>query len=119
MQSNSYIFSHANFMEQCNQIGVVNLNYVAAITEDYASQQPGQPQGIFPQKKSVLDAAIFRSGLDSFYCSNIQPVNSGRISDFAKLNDLSDSRMVSRVFPIAVEDNKVVKPMHLVIIAWR
>lgn len=117
LQSNSYIFSHEDFKGLCNQVGVVDLKFVATLTEEWVNpaQQP------VTVARNIFDARVFRNAKnEAFYCSNVAPSGGvASVSSFVQLNEVADSRVVSRTFPIAVEDNKVVKPMHLVVVAWR
>ena len=119
LHSNSYIYSYENFSDLCTQIGVVNLKYVAGLTEDYAlaGSVPAAGPGV---NKSIFDARFIALGGDVFYCSNVPPKSgTGSVSDFVSLEEVSELRVVSRIYPIALEANKAVKPVHLVVIAWR
>ncbi len=125
LQSNSYIFSSDNFRELCSEIGVVNLKFVAALTEDWVMPQPATGSGTgaagsFGAAKNIFDVSIFKGAKGGgYFCSNQQAGKPDSISDFVSLEDVSDRRIVSRIFPIVAEDDKIVKPMHLVVVAWR
>ncbi len=113
IQANSYIFSHDNFLENCNQIGTVNLNYVAGLSE----------QGVKREEiDSIFDVQFFSNDDGPFYCIS-QNLNTSEpepgVSDFLSITQAVDYQVVSRVFPIVLEDNGVVKPMHLFVVAWK
>lgn len=109
LQSNSYIFSRENFRELCESIGIVKLKFAAGITGDAMSRaKPG----------SIFDVRFFGNRDGVFYCSNVGKSNPHKISDFITLEEAGERTVVSRIFPIVVEDEKVVRPMHLVVVAW-
>jgi len=114
MQSNSYIYSYENFEELCSGVGIVNLNFVTGISEQAARGNDVQ---------DLFEVEIFEnSDGDNYYCTNLESVSLSNpllISDFLSLEDAADFTVVSRVFPIVVEDSKVVKPMHLFVVAWK
>lgn len=117
LQSNSYIFSRENFSELCGQVGVVNLKFAAVLSEGWVN--PGNA-GTGGGHKSIFDVPVFRNAKgDYFHCSNQKPRSTNSLGDFAGLRDVSGSRFVSRIYPIVVEDEKIVKPMHLVVVAWK
>ncbi len=116
LQSNSYIFSRGNFSELCGQVGVVNLKFAAVITEGWV--RPDASAGA--KAKGLFDVPVFKAAKgDYFFCSNQSPRSTDSLGDFVKLSDVSQSRLVSRIYPIVVEDEKIVKPMHLVVVAWK
>ncbi len=118
LQSNSYIYSYANFRELCRQIDVVNIKYAAGITADIAELDPAATP-----LKDIYSLSFFRSGSDEFYCSNREksPVRAaeGKFEDFINQEEASGTKVVTRIFPIVVEVDKIVRPMHLVVIAWK
>ncbi len=123
LQSNSYIYSYTNFNELCSQIGVVNLKFAAALTEAWVNPSNATRGASGKGAFGILDVPVFRSGNNAFYCSNQEPLsplnNNPRVSNFVTAESSADRLLVSRVFPIVVEDDKVVKPMHLVVVAWK
>jgi len=118
LQSNSYIFSHKNFELLCSEIGIVNLDFVAGITEQGTRGEDGVVVG------SIFEVEFFKNSEGEFMCTNV-PLDEAtltdpaRVENFLPLEVAVDRKVVSRIFPIVVEDNKVVKPMHLVVIAWK
>ena len=114
LQSNSYIYNYQNFRGLCEQVGVVNLKFVAGISQDAVISDPDHPP------EDIYSAEFFKNSDGTFYCSNFDsggPHDS--ISDFISLQELGDKKVVTRIFPIVVEDNKIVKPMHLYVVAWK
>jgi len=112
MQSNSYIFSHDNFNDLCDGLGLINLNYVAAISNDATTGK---------QINNIFEVSFFTNKEnETFYCSNVDEVSSPeQISDFLSLEEAEDRKIVSRIFPIVLEDEKIVRPMHLFVVAWK
>ena len=114
IQSNSYIYNYNNFQKLCDNIGLVNVNYVAGISSQAAKH--GSVSNIF-------EVEFFEDGAgNAFYCSNVEPDNLSippKISDFLTSADAIDETVISRIFPLVVEDDKVVKPMHLFVVAWK
>lgn len=112
MQSNSYIFSHDNFNDLCDGLGLINLNYVAAISNDGTTGK---------QVNNIFEVSFFRNRENrTFYCSNVDEVSSPeQISDFLSLQEAEDRKIVTRIFPIVLEDEQVVRPMHLFVVAWK
>ena len=124
LQSNSYIFSRGNFEELCSQIGVVNIKFAAVISDDWVKPGSAAPSGggmcNSGGAKSIFDLSIFRDFKGNhFYCSNQDAARADSLSDFVTFKDIADTRVVSRIFPIVVEDDRVVKPMHIVVVAWK
>ncbi len=114
LQSNSYVTGYEEFEQHCREIGVVNINYVALITSDWSSGSMGSAGTVF-------DLSVFEDSLgDKFVCSNNKDATSDEfVSDFIDVEEAGERMVVSRIFPIVVEDEKIVKPMHIVVIAWK
>ena len=114
LQSNSYIYSWENFHQLCSQIDVLNIKYVAGITDKIVQANPDDPPA------QLYDLEFFSNGTNRFYCSSTEPSAGGKtISEFITQKGASERKIVTRVFPIVVEDSKIVRPMHLVVIAWK
>ncbi len=114
LQSNSYIYSHDNFEELCEQIGVMNLKFIAGISADAQNSPATAPPDIY-------SINFFSNGDGTFYCSNTNSKtgSSGSIADYISSTEISELKVVTRIFPIVVEDSKIVKPMHLYVVAWK
>ena len=119
LQSNSYIYNYQNFEDLCGQVGVVNLKFIAGISADAANLDPESPSA----PADVYGVKFFGSGGEYFQCSNVEPEPRGGaapgIGDFISPEELAGSKVVTRIFPIVVEDNKIVKPMHMYVVAWK
>ena len=114
MQSNNYIYSFDNFSELCSDVGIVNLSYVAGITDQAINPSAGLPDNLFEIRFFENDSGKF------FSCSNTEAGNFMElVSDYLPMETALNRKVVSRIIPIVVEDNKIVKPMHLVVIAWK
>ena len=116
LQSNSYIYGYDNFENLCDNLGVVNLDFVAGIS----SQGTDSSAAI---AKNIFEIEFFKNdGDEIFYCTNTEAEperNEPKISDFISLQEATQTKVVSRIFPIVVEDDKIVKPMHLFVVAWK
>ena len=117
LQSNSYLYSYDNFETLCSNIGVVNMNYTAFLSTDAVKREP--------DRDTIFDLEVFVSEENNdsvFFCTNIEDYeddNPMTLSSFITLQDAQDERIISRIFPIVVEDDKKVKPMHLFVVAWK
>ncbi len=113
MQSNSYIYGYADFTELCRQVGAAGVKYVAGISDDAA---------LGKEVSDIFQVSFFADSQGNyFYCSNAETGLSSppRVSDFISPDEARDRKLVSRIFPIVVEDNRVVKPLHLFVVAWK
>jgi len=116
LQSNSYLYSYDNFQELCDNIGVVNIKYIAFLSTDAVRRS---------DRDTLFEIEVFASEEDDdlmFFCTNLKEYENDdpmTLSSFITLENAQDERLVSRIFPIVVEDNKKVKPMHLFVVAWR
>ncbi|MCR4335362.1 MAG: hypothetical protein NUV57_02385 [archaeon] len=116
LQSNSYIYGYDNFTELCEEVGLISLDYVAGISAQATSDIDDNAP-----PKNIFDVEFFenKSG-DVFYCTNTGIDSSNNlISDFLDLEEATNAQVVSRIFPIVLEDEKIVKPMHLFVVAWK
>ncbi len=121
LQSNSYIFSYQNFAALCSQVGVSPLNFVGAISSDETMPNSTDASDV-GEAKNIFDTGFFTNGEgQTFYCTNVTGVDPPpkKFSDIITLKEAADLQFVSRIYPIVVEDNKVVKPMHLYVVAWK
>ncbi|MFH1224840.1 MAG: hypothetical protein V1676_03475 [Candidatus Diapherotrites archaeon] len=107
LKANGYIGSAAEFSVRCASLGISGMKYRAFVTDVYAHTAAAAE----PEILDIYRLAPFSLGGDALECTN-----SGE--PFSKENALQ-ATVVVKVYPVAVEDNMVVKPMHLVVIAWR
>ncbi|HLC78918.1 MAG TPA: hypothetical protein VJG83_00675 [archaeon] len=110
LQSNSYIPTYAAFEELCSEVGLVNLKYVAAITTDAVN-------GVVVE--NIFEISFFENSAGNTYLCTNTTSSGNTISDFISFEEAQDRKLVSRIFPIVIEDEKIVKPMHLVVVAWK
>lgn len=115
LQANSYIYSYDNFEQLCKQVGVVKLNYVAGLTDQAITQTTENPF-----EGSIFDIEFFESDDGVLMCTNAESeiFDPFSVNHFITLAESIDRTVVSRIFPIVLEDDKIVKPMHLVVVAW-
>lgn len=148
LKANGYVGSAAEFRERCTSLGISGMKYRAFVTDVYAragatatGAVPGggisaggsQGTGVTAGTQGIADSTSGTSstdgtaaepalldiyGLDAFSlgdaaleCTNAEE----RLTNESALQ----TTVVVKVYPIAVEDNMIVKPMHLVVIAWR
>jgi hypothetical protein len=111
LESNGYIYSYENFQDLCNQINSTNIKFMAAITSEAFERS----------NKSTIFEIVFYGTPNKFYCTNFESAtpNPEQFKDIIDIPNLSQKKVVSRVIPIVVEDNKIAKPMHLMVIAWK
>jgi hypothetical protein len=111
LESNGYIYSFENFKDLCNQINSTNIKFMAAITSEAFERL---------DKRTIFEVGFYGSE-NKFYCTNVESASKmpEKFNDIIDIPSLSQKKVVSRVIPIVVEDNKIAKPMHLMVIAWK
>ncbi|HZX20060.1 MAG TPA: hypothetical protein VFF13_03535 [archaeon] len=116
LQSNSYIFGYDNFASLCERVGTVNIKYVAGLSSQGTLHSDG-----YENVKSIFDVKFFTdSENDTFVCSNSESHDSiDLVKNYLSLEESQSNTVVTRIFPIVVEDEKIVKPMHLFVVAWK
>jgi len=116
MQSNSYVVGYDEYKRHCDEIGVVNSSFIAVLTDNWVNESTA-----LPDAQSIFDIKIFEDSENHLYtCSNLSSSGAPEfISDYLSAENAAERKVSSRVFPIALEDEKIVKPMHLVVITWR
>lgn len=113
LKSNGYISGSDNFDMLCKSLGIINLKYRAGITNaetapDEYTAQTGLDAGI-----NIFEIEFYESDGYTFECTNVEP------AEFLTVEGSIDKKIIARIYPIALEDNRVVLPMHLVVIAWK
>src|SRR3989344_2490778 len=91
MQSNSYIFSYDNFEELCGQVGLVNIKYVAALSDDAVTGA---------DVDDIFSVKIFQRDEGYFFCSNLEDPSlsdPALISDFLPATQAADRKVISRI----------------------
>jgi len=116
LQSNSYVTGLGDFTSHCREIGTVNLKFAAFISNDGTSGALSKEELI---TKNIFNVNFYRNSQGKFLCTNTGVSGAESVSDMLSIDEAAKSTVVSRIFPIAVEDEKVVKPMHLFVVAWK
>ena len=124
LKGTNYITGINDFLEKCGSINITTVKYRAGITNLFTAQDNYISQGNYLEPDNPprsYEIGFFKSGVDVFECPNILSEGYPNFSDpdSSELDEYFESRpRITRVYPIVVEDNRVVKPMHLVVVAW-
>ena len=137
LKGTSLISSLEDFQKNCTTINITNLKYKAGITNFYSAPENypfgasyNESENPYPQNAYQLEFFKTKSNLaegDSILqepiplkCSNIpagsnldQLINSNQEKYFR------DKKLLVRIYPVALQHNKIVYPMHLVVVAWK
>lgn len=127
LKGTSYVTGYSDFLDKCSSINITSVNYRAGITNLFTAPN-FYPEGVenpidptdLPRSYEV-EFFLGETG-EKFECTNIPP---GVTPDFSDLTDpalgeyFQFKNVITKIYPIVVEDKKVVKPMHLVVVAWR
>jgi hypothetical protein len=115
LKSNGYIETAEAFYRRCANIGPARLNYLAAVTDAATAKEE------FIARELGNDASLY-SGIDVYFLVPYKvaslPLSCTSLEEWQP-PPLAAENLIVRSFPVVVEDNKVVKPMHLVVVAWR
>ena len=121
LKSNGYIETQEAFDRRCVNIGPAAIKYVAVVTnaatakENFIDVELGGNTSAYvgidlydPQPFSITGSS------GELFCTNLS-------EDLADIDipKFYGIDLIVKVFPVVVEDDKVVKPMHLVVVAWR
>ena len=120
LKGTSYISGYENFKALCSTLSIPNLKFRAGITNYYTATDQ------YSLQYNAQDARLYNVGFfldeagNEFSCHNIDPAINSDISSSPSFayRFFADKEIVARIYPIAVEDNRVIKPMHLVVVAW-
>ncbi|MFH1256092.1 MAG: hypothetical protein V1494_02255 [Candidatus Diapherotrites archaeon] len=116
LKSSGYISSPDYFAQRCNEVTSGKLKFIAGITNaasapeqfitDYLGGEQSQYRGI-----DVFNLNFFKSSEteEEFRCSNASHIP----------ENVSGTMLMVKILPIVVEDKRIVKPMHLVVVAWQ
>ncbi len=139
LKTNGYINSFENFEELCQSLGITHLNFRAGLTnaetarEQYINDYLGGNESeykrldIFSIKFYTIDEGgetkIFEcTDVESDPEDGIDNDRDGEVDEEREnltLESAVGKTLITRVYPVVLEDNRIVKPMHLVVIAWR
>ena len=127
LKGTNYITSYEDFAQKCASINISNTKYKALITnyftaqEAYANQYSDDEQRFYGLKPFMAsDPNGNPDSQKAFECPNrnipqdeIDRINSPSAKDY-----FSGKNVGVKIYPLVVEDNRIVKPMHLVVVAW-
>lgn len=134
LKGTSYITGYSDFIQKCSSINIANTKYRAVITNYFTApqnyskpwQEGGQGYPDSPPPSSYSLGEFKNADGEQFECTNSVPGEKPVFSDMADTSIVGDldeyferREITVKVYPVAVEDERVVKPMHLVVVAWR
>jgi hypothetical protein len=126
LKSGGYVTSYEDFEQKCDSISLVGLKFRAGITnaltarrhfmQNNLSLNPDDSDNLLQYKGiDIFEQNLFyeNSAGDLFQCSNVSS------SQFlSSPSDNFGNPIIVKIYPLVLEDNSTVKPMHLVVIAW-
>ena len=114
IKSNGYIENYGTYSKRCLTIGPAGINYYSAVTN-----------ALTAKNQFLLENSISLEDYKGIDLENLKPFKLGgsllecKNADISEMPNFFGVGTIVKIFPIAVEDNKVVKPMHLVVVAWK
>jgi len=120
LKSNGYISSTAYFNQRCNEVNAPTIKFKAGITNAATA-----PEDF---KKNYLSAGETYNGIDIsnlHFFKSTDPADAGvfecpnNSDELLSPQKFKDTKAIVKILPIVVEDNRIVKPMHLVVVAWQ
>lgn len=146
LKGTNYIAGHSDFMESCASLNPTNLKYRAVVTNYFTAPVQYCKTHSCPSEfcanfcsdtQNALECSLAGNNvcpageeqnfkafmINAFETANssgaIVPFNCESAGNSADLETfLSKNVFVSKIYPVVIEDDRVVKPMHLVVIAW-
>lgn len=133
LKGTNYILSAKSFSDSCRSLNPTSLNYRAFVTNFYTAPEVYCTQG-HPCPVSLCSSAAFtcnNASLSDLRVFDLEPFElqgalgaqvllcekgefPGDSSEF-----FTNNPYISRIYPLVVEDDKIVKPMHMVVVAWK
>ena len=123
LKTNGYISSYKEFEDLCESLGIVHLNFRAGLTnaetakDEYIESYLGGNEDEYKRLDifSVKFYTITNNAGDEkiFECANVEP------DKYLTLENSTDKTVITKAYPVVLEDNRIVKPMHLMVMAWR
>lgn len=120
LKANGYVETTDAFNKRCLNTGAAGINFAAVVTNAATAKED------FTAKQGLNDDSDCTSdcyhGIDVY---NLKPYSISdaplecKSSPDAKIPAAYGRNVVVKLFPIAVEEDKVVRPMHLVVVAWK
>lgn len=127
LKGTNYITSYDDFVQKCASINISNIKYKALITnyftahDAYEKQYSGEEQRFYDLKPFMASDPNGNSdSTKTFECDNrnIPQDEIDRIKSPSAKDYFSGKNVGVKIYPLVVEDNRIVKPMHLVVTAW-
>ena len=135
LKGTSLISSIEDFDKSCATLNITSLKFRAGITNFYSAPEK-YPYGndyddaSNPYPRNVYGLEFFKTNtnpgegenfeIKTIECTNILPDST--IGGELQANPekyFRDKRLLVRIYPVAVQHNKIVYPMHLVVMAWK
>ncbi|MBI2597759.1 MAG: hypothetical protein HYW50_01030 [Candidatus Diapherotrites archaeon] len=125
LKGTSYITGISDFLQKCASINITKVKYRAGITNFFTAPQnynaplpDGQGYSLDPLPRSFSIGFFKNSNGEIFECTNLSRAETGAVQNEAD-EFFSGRPILVKIFPLVVEDERVVKPMHLVVVAWK
>ena len=113
LQSNGYIVGVEDFERLCASLNIAEVQYLAGITNAFTA--PNGSRQINPFNLEFHKMPALDGSRQKLSC-----LAQGMDPDFELSQAfVKDKRLLLKVFPVVVEEDKIVKPMHLVVAAWK
>jgi len=112
LRGTGLVSSYSSFKELCTSLNIRNPKYVALIIKE--------PKFGLDELEANIESEKDSSGSSyNFECSNTSLSLSESISELNKESSNPSAKIVSRVFPIALDKDSVIEQKFLVVIAWK
>ena len=137
LKGTSLISSLEEFQKNCSTLNITNLKFKAGITNFYSAPENypfGDPynesQNPYPQNAYQLEffQTTTNPPAEDSTPPQLLPLKCSNIADGSDLDQLissnpgkyfSNKKLLVRIYPVALQHNKIVYPMHLVVVAWK
>ncbi|MEW6295789.1 MAG: hypothetical protein AB1467_05890 [Candidatus Diapherotrites archaeon] len=111
LRGTGLVSGHSSLRELCASLNVKTPKYIALIIKD-ANLDLGELEPSIESEENSSGPS------NKFECSNTSKSLSESISELKKESESPSARIVSRVFPIALDKDSVIEQKFLVVIAW-
>jgi len=118
LRGSGFIADYSQFQEICNGLNVREPKFVAGLIE-FKKRSTGGYEGIniLELDKPGSNSEFFKVEEDGkekkYFCSN-----TGELPDLSKALDPT-TRIVFRIYPVVLDYDLSIKPVQLVVVAWR
>lgn len=112
LKSNSYIASVDEFNDLCDSLIVSDLHFRAGLSDEATNTETGF-QGFALKTLKFVDLDGEESTTDDvFVCSNSE-------ENFSDEKFVEGKNFLVKIYPVVLEQDKIVKPMHLIVVIWQ